>query len=445
MFWDIIGLFCDSVCKLYANRLNLHTNIIQMAKTYFISIVLDKRRSKADGKFPVKLRVFTPSPRIQKLYATQFEYTEKEFQSIWETAKPRTEYKEQRLMLQALETKANDTASNLNPFTFEGFEKKLFRKAGEGENILYQYSVTINRLIENEQLGTAKNYEQTAKSLIEFYIHQKGKEPKKIFFSEITPEWLQKYERFMTEKGRSLTTVSMYLRTLRTIFNQTISEGEIPSELYPFGKKKYQMPAVQNVKKALSHDHLKLLFNATPMTPEQERAKDFWFFSYTCNGMNIKDIALLKYKDLEGDKFVFYRAKTKTTSKGKLKPVTVYLNDYSLSIIEKYGNKDKSIQNLIFPIISEANSPEQNFRAIKNFTISINKNLKKLALSNGLTQDISTYWARHSFATNAIRNGASMEFVSEALSHSDLKTTQGYFAGFEDSTKKEIMNNLMRF
>jgi integrase/recombinase XerD len=416
-----------------------------MAKNYFISIVLDKRRSKADGKFPVKLRVFTPSPRTQKLYATKFEYTEKEFQSIWETTKPRTEHKEQRFMLQALESKANDTANGLNPFTFQEFEKKLFRKAGESQNILYQYSVTIERLIENEQLGTAKNYEQTVKSLIEFYTHQKGREPKKILFAEITPEWLQKYERFMTEKGRSLTTVSMYLRTLRTVFNQTISEGEIPIDLYPFGKKKYQMPAVQNVKKALNHDHLKLLFNATPMTPEQERAKDFWFFSYTCNGMNIKDIALLKYKDLQGDKIVFYRAKTKTTSKANLKPVTVYLNDYSLSIIEKYGNKDKSIQNLIFGIISEENSPEQNFRAIKNFTISINKSLKKLALSNGLTQDISTYWARHSFATNAIRNGASMEFVSEALSHSDLKTTQGYFAGFEDSAKREIMNNLMKF
>ncbi|MCA6438155.1 MAG: tyrosine-type recombinase/integrase, partial [Bacteroidetes bacterium] len=80
-----------------------------------------------------------------------------------------------------------------------------------------------------------------------------------------------------------------------------------------------------------------------------------------------------------------------------------------------------------------------------NFTKFINQNLKKLALNNGITSEISTYWARHSFATNAIRSGASMEFVSEALSHSNLKITQGYFSGFEDKDKKELMETLMKF
>ena len=70
---------------------------------------------------------------------------------------------------------------------------------------------------------------------------------------------------------------------------------------------------------------------------------------------------------------------------------------------------------------------------------------KRFAEHHNINGDISTYWARHSFATNAIRKGASMEFVSEALSHSDLKTTQNYFAGFEDSSKKELMDSSMDF
>jgi len=79
------------------------------------------------------------------------------------------------------------------------------------------------------------------------------------------------------------------------------------------------------------------------------------------------------------------------------------------------------------------------------FYININQHIKKLAETIELPSNISTYWARHSFATSAIRNGASMEFVSEALSHSDLKTTQSYFAGFEEESKKEIMKSLMEF
>lgn len=62
-----------------------------------------------------------------------------------------------------------------------------------------------------------------------------------------------------------------------------------------------------------------------------------------------------------------------------------------------------------------------------------------------LPLDLSTYWARHSFAANSIRKGASMEFISEALNHSDLSVTKNYFAGFEDKAKKEFANSLLDF
>jgi len=63
---------------------------------------------------------------------------------------------------------------------------------------------------------------------------------------------------------------------------------------------------------------------------------------------------------------------------------------------------------------------------------------------NKLTR-VSTYWARHSFATNAIRNGASMEFVQESLGHGSLSTTQQYFAGFENEAKRDFFQKLMNF
>ena len=87
----------------------------------------------------------------------------------------------------------------------------------------------------------------------------------------------------------------------------------------------------------------------------------------------------------------------------------------------------------------------EQFKCIKNFTRFINQNLKKLASALEITNSISTYWARHSFATHAIRKGASMEFVGEALDHKNPKTTLGYFAGFEEESKKQLTESLLNF
>jgi integrase/recombinase XerD len=419
---------------------------MNMEKEVYISLYLDTRRVKINNLYPVKIRVFTSSPRKQKLYPTKFEYNKKDFESIWETAKPRNEVKDIRRELQAVENLAIVTAKGLQPFTFEEFEKKLYRGKGEGENVYYQYDLIIKRLTDNNQLGNASNYTLSQKSLKSFILFDTKKESKKLLFRDITPAWLHRYENYMIKTlSRSRTTVSMYLRALRTVFNTAIADKEIGAELYPFGKRKYQVPAVKSVKKAFKKNELSILHKADAKTPEQIKARDFWFFSYSCNGINIKDIALLRYENLQEDRLILYRAKTINTSKADLKPIVIYLTEFARNVISLYGNKPASPKQLIFNIINDDMSEADNFKAIKNFTRFINQNLKKLAKENGLTGEISTYWARHSFATNAIRSGFGMEFVNEALSHGSMKTTQGYFAGFEEESKRELMETLMDF
>jgi len=161
--------------------------------------------------------------------------------------------------------------------------------------------------------------------------------------------------------------------------------------------------------------------------------------------MNLKDIAVIRWENIQEDTLIFYRSKTISTGKTHLKPVTAYITEHVQYVIDKYGNKDRGPKKLVFPIISDDQDEQTKFLTIKNFTRVVNQHLKNLAKDNGITAKISSYWARHSFATNAIRNGATMEFVSESLSHSNLRTTQSYFAGFEDKDKKEFMKNLMTF
>lgn len=416
-----------------------------MNQTYSISIYLDTRRVKSNGKFPVKLRVYLSATKKQMLYATLFEFTKKEFESIWNTTKPRKEFKELRLEIQSIENKANAVAKELHPFTIDQFEKRLYRKSGDGINLDYNYNQIISELTKRGQIGTANSYETSRNSLDKFCSSKKNQSFAKLTLYDVTVDWLKDYEHFMTNiEKRSVTTVGIYLRTVRAIFNRAIDEKEIDKEYYPFGKRKYQIPTTKNVKKALNKEQLNTLLKAKPKTKEQQKAKDFWFFSYACNGMNIKDIALLKYKDIENGKIEFIREKTKITSRASLKPITFFLNDYSHSIIKKYGAKNEP-ENYIFGVVNDNMTPQQQQAKIKAFTRFINQHLKKLAKEIELPEDISTYWARHSFATNSVRKGATMEFIQESLGHGSISTTQSYFAGFDDETKKEFANAIMDF
>ena len=425
----------QTVCKFF-----LYTNIIvsDMQGEIHISIYLDTRRVKKNGKFPVKLRVFIPFPREQKFYTLPYEYTEDVFKDVWESKKPKKEHREDQIKLHAILSKANAAASSLEVFTTNEFENLLYsNKNINKKEISFYYKQHINRLKENNQISTASNYELSLKSLQSFF----GKE--EIPFQVITPAWLERYEKHMIEgKNRSQTTVGIYLRPLRAIFNIAIEEKSIKLDSYPFGKKKYIIPAPKSVKKALNKTALSVLYKSMPKTIEQQRAKDFWFFSYSCNGMNFKDIANLKVSNIEGDSLTFKRAKTSRSNKSHLIQ-SIPLHDHALKVIEKYGSMKGKSDDYVFNIINKSQSAEEQHDKIKNFIRYVNQHLVKLAKDNGIDEKLSTYWARHSFATNAIIEGASMEFVSEALQHSNLNTTRGYFAGFENEKKKEISTKLM--
>ncbi len=416
--------------------------------SYSISIVLDKRRVKANGKYPVKLRVFNRILKKDKRYLLDIDLTDKEFETIWvnsENKNLRGTNNEIRLKLQAIENRANKEAEQMTVFDFAKFEMKLFRKSSDNNNVKYHFNLVIDKNIKNDKIGTAESYKYTLKSLADFSENKKNCSIDKLTFESINVDWLNDYQKFMISKGKSYTTVSIYTRTLRVIFNNAFGVNDISKDVYPFGLKKdnkYRIPNTKKVKKALNSNQLKTLFDAEVTNDNEAKAKDFWFFSYACNGMNFKDIALLHYSDINDDKFTYYRAKTfdKTAEKTT---ITIYLTDFTKNIISKYGNKNKS--SFIFNIVDAKDDSLTQYRKIKNFIRFVNDYIKRIAKANDLPNDLSTYWARHSFATNSLRKGSSMEFISEALNHSDLSVTKNYFAGFEDEAKKEFAKSLLDF
>tara|TARA_R110002050_G_scaffold4573_2_gene22158 strand:- start:70131 stop:71375 length:1245 start_codon:yes stop_codon:yes gene_type:complete len=413
--------------------------------SYNISIRLDTRRKKDTGLYPVKLRVYGKASKKEKWYGLDIDLTEKDYIAIWQNPTNknlRGTNKDLRLKLQAIENRANDEAKTMEVFDFQKFEFKLFRKTSDKNNVLYHFNLAIEKNIKNNKINTAESFKYTLNSLGNFSKEIKKCPVEKLRFQDINIDWLKDYEKHMLAIGKSYTTVSIYTRTLRVIFNNAIEVNDLNNEHYPFGKNKYKIPRTKKVKKALNSNQLKVLFEAKATNYNETKAKDFWFFSFACNGINPKDIALLKYSDIKDDKFTYYRAKTfdKTAEKTK---IIIYLTDFTKGIIKKHGNKNKD--GFVFDIISNLDDILKQHKKIKNFTRYINDHIKRIAIANDLPKDISFYYARHSFATNSLRKGASMEFISEALNHSDLSVTKNYFAGFEDQAKKEFANSIMDF
>src|SRR6266542_2501135 len=115
------------------------------------------------------------------------------------------------------------------------------------------------------------------------------------------------------------------------------------------------------------------------------------------------------------------------------------------AIIDRWGNKNKSANNYIFPILENSLSPQRQYELIQNFVSFINDWMKRILKNLGIDKKATTYVARHTFSTVLKRSGASTEFIQEALGHSDLKTTENYLDSFDKETKKEFAHRLSAF
>ncbi|WP_187261832.1 phage integrase SAM-like domain-containing protein [Pontibacter beigongshangensis] len=399
------------------------------------SIMLDTRRALKDGSYPVKLRI--TYERQRKYYPTPYSLTEEDFAKVC-SEKPKAKYKELQISFQAIEQKAVTIIGKLDVFTFESFEKK-YLNASSKEDVLAAFKTQIERLQKEGRAGTASSYECAEKSIKTFA------NKKSLPFSAITPDFLKEYEHWMLTNGKSLTTVGIYLRPLRALYNDAIASGDALQEQYPFGRRKYIIPAGRNVKKALELSDIEKIFLYEPKHDGEARARDLWIFSYLCNGINVKDIARLKFKNLESERITFIRAKTERTSRQNLKAITVVRTSEIDKIIERWGNSMTKSDDFVFPFLEEGFTPEKELARVRNITKDINKYIKRIATAVGIEKNISTYSARHSFSTVLKRAGAPMELISESLGHSDLKTTENYLDSFEDKVKQKYSSALTDF
>jgi integrase/recombinase XerD len=422
------------------------------------NVILDTRRiKKKTSAYPIKLRiVFDRKPQD---YQTILDLTSEDWQKL---SAPRLSEKllTVRSKIKEIGEAAEEAIKKLDPFSFPDFEKEyiannpLFKQRRRKQQVFlsaqdefdyteyekrlpilkerdlqagtvaFTYLSYIKKLIQEGRVGTAVNYHCSYHSINKF----RGN----VRFTEITPSFLRQYELWMLKQENSKTTVGIYLRALRAIFNEAIHDRLVKAEKYPFGRRRYIIPAGKNTKKALTLDHIQKLYYYQPANIYESKAKDYWMLFYLGNGINPKDVALLKYRNIHGQFISFERAKTERTSRKDPPKISIHITEDIAAIIERLGNKDRNPNNYIFSILQTDMSPLKQHDAIQNFVKFVNKWMADICSKVNFDKAVKTIVARHSFATILKNSGASTEFIKEALGHAELSTTENYLGSFPD-------------
>jgi integrase/recombinase XerD len=399
------------------------------------AIILETRFSKVDEKYPVKLRV--TYQRKRKYYAIKGQhYTVDEFNAIM-APNSRGKNKEVKKKFEEIENRAIKIIDEvLNVFSFDSFEREYLSHKVRSTTVQSYFETKAAELDENNKIQTATLYRAVLKSLTKF--------DNKISFQKITPGYLKKYEKWMLEQGNEYTSIGIYMRHFKHIINRAIKDRIINE--YPFGndKDKYQIPEGKNTKKALTINDIEKLFNYKTDNRNEYLALQYFLFSYLSNGMNMVDIANLKFKNIAGNNFEFYRQKTIDTVKVKT-AIRVYLMPEIWDIINSIGNDNRDPENYIFPIFKSGFSEIEKHNRLKQHIKLTNKYIRRIAAKFGIDEKITTYYARHSFSTILKRSGASYEFIGEQLGHQSDKTTRNYLDSFEDEHREKQSRNLVNF
>jgi site-specific recombinase XerD len=238
-------------------------------------------------------------------------------------------------------------------------------------------------------------------------------------------------------KNVSENSISVYFRTLRSLFNKAIQEKLIKIEKYPFNVYKISKLSVKTKKRAISMESIQKISNLDFEIDSLDwHSKNYFLFSFYTMGTNIVDIAHLTKANIEDGRLKYKRMKTGNEYNIKLLAPALEILDY-------YLKHPKS--NYIFPMLNNTIhiSPTQIHNRVKKVTKQINASLKSIGVLCEIEIKLTTYVARHSFATVLKRNGVSTSIISEAMKHDTEKTTQIYLDSFENSVIDDANETLL--
>lgn len=296
------------------------------------------------------------------------------------------------------------------------------RFAAGTENLFANF---YTRCAERKRDRTKEVYLYTLRR-VEEYVGEKTL--KKLKFEDLTKSWLEGFDRWLESQGSRCNTRGIHFRNIRSVFNDAIDEQV--TETYPF--RRFKIRKEQTEKRALKVDELRRLFDF-PIDPLMRRWLDFFKLDFFLIGINVVD--LVNLETVKNGRVEFYRSKT-----GRLYSIKV--EPEAAEIINRYRGR-----RFLLDI-------RDHYCNHRDFLHRMNENLQKIGpidygkqgrrTYHPLFPQLTTYWARHTWATIAASLDIPKETIAAALGHGGNTVTDIYI-DFDRNKIDEANRQVMDF
>jgi len=309
------------------------------------------------------------------------------------------------------------------------YEVKKRMLENKGKSLIKYAEQKALTLKEKGEIGSYKKYNAIINSLKNFIG-----EDRDLSFEQVDADFLNKYKSDLVKAGKAQTTIHGYLSKIRTLFNDAIHDGLIELVISPFPS--YRLKQGNPVKDRLTLEEItkieELLYPENSLVGHVRNA---FLFSFYNAGIRISDILLMTWDNVKDGRLIYTMYKTNKLHSLKLK-------EKPLAILENYKGREESF---IFPFFSDRydySNPLFLHNQIGAKTALINKYLKEIARKAGISKNVTTHTARHSFADIARQKTDNIYNLSKTLGHSSLKVTEAYLASFDDQAVDDTLDKM---
>lgn len=300
-----------------------------------------------------------------------------------------------------------------------------------GNFILFMEQVVVE-LQQSGNQGTAHVYKSSLNAVVLF------QESRRLSFQEITPEWLKRFETGLRARGCSWNTVSTYIRTLRAVYNRAVDQQK--ARYVPHLFRAVYTGTRADRRRALTDDDLKKVFSYASKFDANHglrRTQELFVLMFMLRGLPFVDLVYLRKSDLRGNVITYRRRKTG-------RPLSVTLTAEAMVLLQRYMNRDSSSPYL-FPFLRSSEGSDAAYREYQLALRAFNYQLAVLGKMLGLQDRLSSYTARHTWATTAYYCEVHPGIISEAMGHSSIVVTETYLKPFRDKKIDEANEQVLDF
>ena len=391
----------------------------------YFALILDTRHPSKDGKYPVAVRI-THDYR-QTYIVVGMRMTEAEYERVAKAGKGELfrRRKDCEEVFDSVFAQAKRMIDS-GDFNFKALRGKVTGKTGDTLASIFDQKIEMAR--RDDKHNTARLYETVKRKIGEYFGD--------VRMTDVGVNLALEFRKRMEMDGISRTTQGIYLRHLRSVCNMALYDEKISESQYPFRRSAGDSRRMRMITGAARTDWYLSIEDMRRIYEYECDGEDrvnvgLFLFSYLANGMNMADMAHLKYDDnyfITGRKMLTF-VRRKTVDTGDAKPIRIPVTDWLRNVIDRMET-DERVGGYVLPFILNSKDGRTAINELWEWGKRVSGTMRRVCGELGINGKVSMTWARHSFKTNLIRLRVPDHYCEQAMGHAERSVGAYYVAPF---------------